>query len=211
MKKVPRYKQKLITVETVALRKARELKALSRKQASVLLGISFKQIEQVENGRVELTKQRLDKYLLAYGISHKDFEIICSGKVEQLSRTNSFKKKKVLDNNDLRRSYKKIINKEVKVLTTMRRLQKLTQYRASYICGYPKCTIGHIENGRIELPRARIEHIVTCYGYTLKEFNVMKKSEKLKDELMDECTFIIENLDDIKLQAVQGLLKSFTK
>ena len=207
--KVPRYRKKIITVETIALKKGRELKGLNRREAGALLGVSFKQIEQVENGRVELTQNKIEKYLKAYSISKSQFQLICDGKFEAIKKHFGYKKEKVIENNCLRRSYKKIISKEVETLIALRKLKGLSQYEAGQKCGYARCTIGHIENGRIEIPKSRLVHIVEAYGFSVRDFEHHCKSERLITNIQEECINIVKNMDRDKLKAVYGLLKNF--
>ncbi len=64
--------KKEITKEAIALRKLRELKGLDRKEASIILEVGHKTIESFENGRTQLSKERLSKYISLYGYSIED-------------------------------------------------------------------------------------------------------------------------------------------
>ena len=90
----------------------------------------------------------------------------------------------------------------------MRRLKKLSQDKASNFCGYPRATIGHIENGRIELSNERIKHIVESYGYKYSEFEENLNKDEMRDTIVDSCLQKIEKLDDSKLEIVKNLLGS---
>lgn len=149
-----------------ALKRARELRGYSRKELAVRLNVTAKAIEKYENGRDFISKERLLKILNALGISYERFNKIRKGK-NLNSREDRIKK--VLINSD-RRSYQKNITKECKVLRSMRRMKKISQDQASKMCGYSRPTIGHIENGRIELTKERIEHILNSYGYIFSDF-----------------------------------------
>ncbi len=91
----------------------------------------------------------------------------------------------------------------------MRRLKGFTQYRASIISGYSQTAIGHIENGRIEIPKKRISHIVESYGFTMNDFEYHMKSEKFVTDIQDDCIKIIKGLGEEKLKAVYPLLSTF--
>ena len=201
--------KKEITKEALALKKLREIKGLDRKQAGVLLGVSFKTIEKFENGRTILTRPKITQILSGYDFSWKDLEACIDGKSEQIESRFVAKKPKVIANNHLRRSYKKIITKEVKTLTVLRQLKGLNKYQASRECGYPKCTIGHIENGRIEMSPKRIRHIVESYGFTMSDYEYHLKSERFVTEIQEECMAIIKGLSEEKLKAVHPLLSTF--
>ena len=114
-----------------------------------------------------------------------------------------------IENNKLRRSYKKIVSEDVRVLAALRKLRGLSQYNAGRICGYSKCTMGHIENGRINLSEDRIAHIVKSYGFTMKDFNQYKNGGHLITDLQEDCIEIIKKIDITKLNAVYAILKSF--
>ena len=109
----------------------------------------------------------------------------------------------------MRRSYKKIITKEVRTLAIFRKRKGVTQYEASKLCGWSSPTIGHIEQGRIELTEDRIKHIVAVYGRTMKEFYEAIRSEIMRDEVEAECAKLIQKLDDNRLMAVKGILEKF--
>jgi transcriptional regulator with XRE-family HTH domain len=210
-KKVKRVRQKNLTKEVFALRKMRELRGLSRKDVAPLVGVSFKQIEQVENGRVELTKKRISQYCIAYGFSQEQFLNICEGKIATVKSQICDKKVRIIEHNDLRRSYKKIVTKEAQALRALRRIKGLSQDKASYICGYSRCTIGHIENGRIDIPNSRIRHIVESYGFCMKDYEYHLKSDTFVTDIQDDCINIIKKLSEEKLKAVYPLLQTFKK
>ena len=120
--------------DAITLRKLREIKGLSRKNAALLLGIGHKTVERFENGRTLLGRIRIDNILRAYGLTYGDFLLCREGKSEQIKKRFYHKREKVIDNKKNRRSYKKIITKEVQVLKALRKLKNLTQYKASFLC-----------------------------------------------------------------------------
>ncbi len=196
-------------IDAVTLRKLREIRGLSRKEAAVLLSLSFKSVERFENGRAIIDRRRIDKTISAYGFTYEDFLLCREGKSEQLQKRFCHKKEKVIDNKKVRRFYKKIITKQARVLRILRVQKKLSQYKASLICGYHKGAIGHIEMGRIQLPKNRIIHIVKSYGFTMEDFESHMKSEVLVTEIQDECISIIKGLSEKNLKAVHPLLLNF--
>ena len=187
-----------------ALRRARESMTLSRKDLALRLEITDKAIEKFENGRFQISDSKLDKILGAIGITKDDLLKLKRGKK---LKTNTKREKRVLENSQ-RRSYQKRISKECAVLRSMRLSQKLTQYKASELCGYAKASIGHIENGRIELNKKRIEHIVNSYGLSFRDFELNMKKEDIRSEVVDYCLDKISSLPDEKLDIVKNLLGS---
>jgi len=207
--KIPRCRQKIMLPETVALRKMRDFLKLDRKSAAILIEKSSKQLEKIENGYVEVTPQLINHFVTKYGFSIKNFELLVAGKMEQVKNNICPKNEKVIENNLLRRSYKKVITKEARVLQVLRRLQGLSQYKASFLCGYSKTAIGHIEHGRIEIPKSRICHIVKSYGLSMKDFEHHMKSEVFVTDIQDDCIKIIKGLGEEKLKVVYPLLSTF--
>ena len=190
----------------LALRKLRELKKMSRKEACIVLGVNYKTIEKFENGRTKLLKKRIDKIVLAYGFKFEDYALCRKGNIKKVKDRLGHKKVRILDDNKTRRSYQRVITKEVKTLTAMRRLKGFSQYQASFMCGYSESAIGHIENGRIELNKERITHILDCYGFSYKDYEKQLKSQRFTADIQDECICFIKKLSEDKLKTVQSLL-----
>lgn len=196
-------KERVTKSHATALRKARILKFMSRKDLAKKLNVSYKAIEKIENGRDKLSEERLQNIINAIGITYEEFLKIKRGK----KITKAERVKNVITNID-RRSYRKLITKESKVLKSLRRLKDISQDQASALCGYSRPTIGHIENGRITLDKERIVHIVTCYGFTYLDFERSYHKEKLRDEIIDLCFSKIKKLSDEKLAIVWGMIES---
>ena len=196
-------------VDAIALRKLREIRGLNRKEAGILLGVGHKTVERFENGRTILRRSRIEQTVRAYDLTYEDFLLCREGKSEQIKKKFGHTKEKVIDNNKRRRFYKKIITKEVQVLQALRKLKDLSQNKASVVCGYNRTAIGYIENGRVELHRTKIAHIVNSYGFTTEDFERHMKSEVLVTDIQDECISIIKGLCEKNLKAVHPLLLNF--
>lgn len=206
---IPRHQQKIITNDTVAIRKMRELRQYSRAQAGMLLNISAKQIEAIENGRVQLTDDRIDEFCSVYKVSKAQYECIKMGKLNTLEEVRKAESApKIIEHKSLRRSYKKIINRKVRAIISLRQLAGHTQYEASFKCGYAKCQFGQIENGRIELSEKRTRHIVARLGFTMEDFQRELQGDKTSYEMRTECATIVNTLKIEQLQTIFPLLKS---
>lgn len=167
--------QRVIESNAKALRKGRISKGLCRKELARKLNVTNKAIEKIENARDKLSDERLGKIIEAIGISDEEFLKLKRGReINQRPR-----QKNVLNNSD-RRSYKKIITKEVKALKALRVLGKFSQDKASYLCGYSRPSIGHIENGRIAVA--------------------------MRHEIIEQCNNKILDLPDEKLNLLKALL-----
>jgi transcriptional regulator with XRE-family HTH domain len=198
----------VITKDHIAIRELRLELNMSLKEAGERVGLSSKSIGAIENGRVLLSKERIEGIVKSYGLSYLDFvrvRIIIDKNFKKTKKRITVKT--VLKNSD-RRSYQKILTKESKTLRSMRRIKKLTQYQAAELCGYSRTAIGHIENGRIEITDYRAKHIVESYGYKYSDYKDFLKKEELRDNVVDTCLSQIELLSDEKLDIVKKLLGS---
>ncbi|HXH76688.1 MAG TPA: helix-turn-helix transcriptional regulator [Bacteriovoracaceae bacterium] len=184
-----------------AIRRSRELLKLTRKELASRLGISFQAVEKYESGRAIIDEEKLQSIIGALELSPEEYQKIRRGKGIGLKR-----KVKAVFSNQERRSYKKIITKEVRVIKILRQMKNLTQDQASAVCGYSRPSIGHIENGRIELDEDRIKHIVSSYGLEMNNFNRLMKEEVLRDEILDACYSKMIQLPEEKLKLVQSVL-----
>lgn len=196
--------------DAVAIKKMRLLRRMKRKEAALLFNYSRSSIEKVENGRGKLTPDRVRRFAEAYGFTMNQFLDLKLGKLpEGFQPTAAPKKIRIIEHIELRRSYKKLITDEVRALRMFRKRKGLSQYAASETCGWCSATIGHIEQGRIELTEERIKHILSAYGFTLKEFYESVRSGIKREEVEEECLKLIQRLDDNRLLAVKGILEKF--
>jgi transcriptional regulator with XRE-family HTH domain len=186
------------------LRRAREQLKVTKVELARKLKVSVKTIDRIENGEGPLTESKINEVLSSLGISVEEFLKVKKGR-------GPFRKKRerLVTENALRRSYKKVITKEVQVLKTLRKMKGISQDQASSLCGYSRPSIGHIENGRIELDQDRITHVVSCYGVQLSEFHRLMGEEVLRDEVLDKCLSKMMGLSEEKLKLIQALLQTF--
>ena len=87
-------------------------------------------------------------------------------------------------------------------------MSNISQDRASRLCGYSRPSIGHIENGRIEIPIDRIKHIVNCYGYSFAKFEELMNEEILRDEIIRDCYKKLVELSESKLKLILSVLEN---
>lgn len=85
-------------------------------------------------------------------------------------------------------------------------MKNLSQDQASAVCGYSRPSIGHIENGRIELDADRVSHIVYCYGHDMSEFQGLMKETVLRDEILNSCFIKMRSLNEDKLKLIQSII-----
>jgi transcriptional regulator with XRE-family HTH domain len=196
-------KEKMNLSNAKALRRAREMMKVTRLEMSSELNLSLEAIKKYESGRAIIDEEKINKWLLALELTLDDFKKIKKGKGIPRGR----KVKTIISNSD-RRSYKRIITKEVRVLKILRQMKNLTQDQASAVCGYSRPSIGHIENGRIEISMSRIQHIVSSYNFPFSKFEELMKEEFLRDEIIEKCTEKLINLSEDKLKLASSLIQN---
>ena len=194
---------KLTNTDIKAIRLVREEKGITRDEIAMALEVSYKAVEKFENGRLTFAPEKQETLFKALGIDEKELRRIKKHWVVISKKT------KTVFENSQRRSYQKVITKEVRILTLLRKRKKLTQDKASALCGYSRPTIGHIENGRMEIPIERIRHILTCYGFSLEGFQNFMKEEILREDVLSECHEKLSQLNEDKLKIVHAMLRSF--
>lgn len=185
-----------------ALRRAREHLRLTKVELAQRMKLSAKSVERAETGEMALTEEKLGVFLTALGIGMEQFLRAKKGR----SLFPPKKRERLILENTQRRSYRRLITKEVKVLRTLRKIRDLSQDQASSVCGYSRPSVGHIENGRIELDRERINHIVSSYGFDLIEFDRMMSEDVLRDEMLEKCFKKMSSFSEEKLKVIQSLL-----
>ncbi len=193
--------EKNVSAELRAIRLARERLGITRHELAKSLRISYKALEKIENGRMSLSKDRRAEILRLLGIDEYRLKRIKKAGIVIPEQ----KAKNVLQNSQ-RRSYRRVITKEVRVLKLLRMMKKIPQDRASALCQYSRPTIGHIENGRIEIPMERIRHIIASYGHEFSKFEELMKEEVLRDELISFCQQKLISLSEPKLKLVHSML-----
>jgi transcriptional regulator with XRE-family HTH domain len=203
--------QTYISAHAVLIKKMRLLRKLNRQQAGLLFDFSFKYIEKLENGRSEITIERLKDFQSKYGFSDNEVECIRSGKLQATLDAHSIRKKITTEDRKDRRFCHKRITRECKVLKEMRVQKGLDQYSASKLCKFSIKAIGFIENGRVSLTDNRLHHIVESYGFTMEYFYQLLKLPLLRHEMVEEGQSILANMDDNKLRVVIPMLQSMAK
>jgi len=185
-------------------------RGLSRREAQAEVGISFKLIEKLENGRGQVSQERIEAFAKGYGYTAQELDLIregntvCRPKNQKRERTEDELKRRN------RRFCQKRVTKECIVIKELVTRSGLSQYEASEACGLSKCKIGHIIQGRINLTRDKIESIVGSLGFTMELFNQLMRSDSLRHEIQNQCINIIKSLGESELKIVQPLLVNFS-
>lgn len=196
-------KEKINLSHAKALKRARVMMKVTRIEMARRLNLSLEAIKKYEKGRAIIDEGKIQHYLQALDLTDADYQKIKKGKGITRNR-----KQKTVFSNSQRRSYQRVITKEVRVLRILRQMKNLSQDQASSVCGYARPSIGHIENGRITLDQNRIVHIVESYGHPMSEFDRLMREEIIRDEILDEAFDKIRCLPEDKLKIVSSLLKT---
>ncbi len=109
----------------------------------------------------------------------------------------------------MKRSNQKRITKEAIILRHMRHLAELSLNEAGKLLSITGSAIAHIEQGRMDVSRFRVESMVKAYGFTMEAFLDLLDEEVLPVDLKQECIAIIRLLDETKLQAAFAVLSNF--
>lgn len=107
------------------------------------------------------------------------------------------------------RSSQKRITKEAIILRYMRLSKNLSLNQAAKLLGITGSAIAHMEHGRMDLSRLRIQTMILAYGYTTDEYLEFFDGRAVPINLRDECIQIVRQLDQVKLQAVYAVLVNF--
>jgi transcriptional regulator with XRE-family HTH domain len=197
-------KEKINLSHAKALKRAREMMKVTRIEMARRLNLSLEAIKKYEKGGAIIDAKKINNYLQALELTAEDYQKIKKG--QGISRT---RKQRTVFSNTERRSYRRVITKEVRVLKILRQMKNLSQDQASSVCGYSRPSIGHIENGRIELDLNRINHIVKNYGFDLVDFQRLMKEEVTRDELIHTCYRKMLVLPEDKLKLISSLIQTF--
>lgn len=109
----------------------------------------------------------------------------------------------------MKRTDQKRITKEAIILRYMRQQKGISLNQAGAKVGITSSAIAHIEHGRIDLSRKRIETLIAAYGYSMDDYLDFLDRETLPINIRDECIGIIQRLDESKLAAVHAVLVNF--
>lgn len=109
----------------------------------------------------------------------------------------------------MKRSYEKRITKEATVLRYLRHMKKLSLNQTGRLVGITGSAVAHIEQGRMDISRARLLSFLSGFGVTQDAFIELMESGGPLTSPHDECISIIKQLDETKLQAVLGILVNF--
>lgn len=106
----------------------------------------------------------------------------------------------------MQRSQQKRITKEAMVLRYMRQQRKLSLNDAGKLVGISGSAIAHIEHGRMDVSRARIQSLLEAYRFSKDEYLEFFDGRPIPISVRDQCIAIVKQLDEGQLQAVHAML-----
>lgn len=200
---------KVVTKDVIVLRRMRISRRINRVDAARAIERSVKSIERFENGRSNLSAEQKKALVRRYRFTWQEFLAYMDGDCDLPdlpSRSTYPKKERPREEG---RKYRKAVSKEARVLKVMRKMANLTQPEAAAKCSLHRSCIDHLENGRVEITREKIEQVVRAYGFKMAVFEELLEAPMLRDEVLQDCLKILTVLDNEKLRAVKALLDNF--
>ena len=94
------------------------------------------------------------------------------------------------------------------LLRRMRESAELTMRQVGAIVGISHVAISQFENGKLELPRYRIEQLVKAYGLDMASFNkILGRSPVVSPK--DDCHAMINRMDEEQLTVIHSVMVQF--
>tara|TARA_Y100000296_G_C5143900_1_gene242590 strand:- start:697 stop:1317 length:621 start_codon:yes stop_codon:yes gene_type:complete len=193
---------------STVIRKMREIRGLTRKQAGVIFNLSHKTIEKLENGRGTIDEDRLLSFAKGYGFSNADLLKIQSGQYQRDITVNTKKEERCKKRRD-RRFCRPVVTKECKVLRQLRLDRGLSQYELSKLCGFGRNQVGYYECGRINLQKKVINKILKVLNFEYEYFLSLIEVKDLRYEIIMDISKALNDLDMTSLSVVKSVINGF--
>lgn len=111
----------------------------------------------------------------------------------------------------MQRSYEKRITRDAQILRHMRISKKMSLNEAGGKVNISGSAIAHIEQGRMEVSRLRIETLVKAYGYTMSDYMEFHDGKEIPRNFRDECILLLQRCDDSKIQVLHPVITNLIK
>ncbi len=111
----------------------------------------------------------------------------------------------------MERSYEKRITLDAKILRHMRISKKISLNEAGKLVHISGSAIAHIENGRMDVSKARIETLVMAYGYTMTDYFDYHDGKQVPVNLRDECILLLRQCDESKILMLHPVISNLIK
>ena len=110
-----------------------------------------------------------------------------------------------------KRSYQKRTSKEARILRHMRLSRKLSLNDAGKKLGISGSAIAHIEQGRMDISRARIITMIEAYEYTQADYLEYFDGKDIPKNLRDECILLLKTCHESKLSILHPIIENLAK
>jgi len=111
----------------------------------------------------------------------------------------------------LKRSQQKIITRDARILRHMRISKGMSLNQAGRLVRISGSAIAHIEQGRMDISRARLETLVQAYGYTMADYLEFQDGKEVPRNLRDECLMLLRRCDESKVQVLYPVISNLIK
>lgn len=208
--KVRRSSVKQITKTVLAFKAARLSLGLNRRQAAERCACSIRALEQLENGRCNFSEDRIRRLIENMGMNWSEFERLESSPQKVLAQIDAYDLERTMSRKPRRNLYK-VVTKEVRAIRILRKRRGISQYKASAMCGFRRCTFGLIEAGRSDLTDGKVDLILRSLGYKRDDFEKIRSANVMADEVIAEIVALLDRLDDQALLSAASVIKALAK
>lgn len=108
----------------------------------------------------------------------------------------------------LPRSKQKRVTLDAKILRHMRLSEKLSLNEAGKLVNISGSAIAHMEQGRMDISRARLETLIAAYGYSQQDYLEFCDGQELPRNFRDECILLLRRCDDSKIQMLYPVISN---
>ncbi|MEQ1665176.1 MAG: helix-turn-helix transcriptional regulator [Bdellovibrionales bacterium] len=92
------------------------------------------------------------------------------------------------------------------LLRKVRESTNLTMRQLAMQVGISHTAISQLENGKLDLPRARVEQIVIACGYKVEDFNKLLGVGSVVIDYRSECRALLNDMDEDCLKLMYGVM-----
>lgn len=207
---VRRSSVKKITKTVLALKAARLSLGLNRRQAAERCACSIRALEQLENGRCNFSEDRIKGIVEKMGMTWAEFGLLNGSPEKALAQIDAYNLERTMSRKPRRNLYK-VVTKEVRAIRILRKRRGISQYKASALCGFRRCTFGLIEAGRSDLTEGKIDLILRSLKYKREDFDQIVSGNVMADEVIAEIVALLDRLDDQAHLSAASVIKALAK
>jgi transcriptional regulator with XRE-family HTH domain len=90
----------------------------------------------------------------------------------------------------------------------MRLSKRLSLNKAGRLVRISGSAIAHMEQGRMDISRARMETLVAAFGYTMADYFEFCDGRVLPRNLRDECILLLRKCDESKIHVLHPVISN---